>query len=104
MGDLTASLDALRNYRTRYEAALIFPDGRRMLVAYVTRHTKAGLLDAIRARGKAILAQMPNLSDDAVMTYSKARGFDLGNGCRVAWTGRTQRDALCGGALPYVAE
>jgi len=99
---ITEKLEAIRHYATRYEIALSFADGRKMLVCYTPRKNKAGLRDAILSRGKAILAQMPDLSDDARMTYAAATGFSLGNGCRIYFTGRTQRDAICNGELPFI--
>lgn len=98
----TQKLEALRNYSTRYEVALSFADGRKMLVCYTPRKNKSGLLDAIQGRGKAILAQMPDLSDDARLTYKAATGFDFGNGTRAHFTGRTQRDAICNGEMDFI--
>jgi hypothetical protein len=98
----TERLNRLRNFVTRYEVALTFADGRKMLVCYTPRKNKAGLLSCIQSRGNAILAQMPDLSDDARLTYDKTTGFDLGNGCRVHFTGRTQRDAISNDELGFI--
>jgi hypothetical protein len=95
-------LEALRNYATRYEIALTFADNRKMLVCYTPRKNKTGLLNAIQERGKAILAQMPDLSDDARLTYAASTGFNLGNGARIHFTGRTQRDAICSDELSFI--
>ena len=92
-----AQLARLHNAPTRYEAVLTLADGRRFLVGYSPRHSKAGLLAAIQRVGPAILAKMPDLTDEHRMTW-KAAGFDFGNGARVAWSGRTQRDAIMSGA------
>jgi hypothetical protein len=98
----TEKLEALRHYATRYEVALSFADGRKMLVCYTPRKNKTGLLNVIQDRGKAVLAQMPDLSDDARLTYAAETGFSLGNGCRIHFTGRTQRDAICGNELEFI--
>lgn len=95
-------LEAIKNFATRYEVALTMVDGRKMLVCYTPRKNKSGLLSAIQGRGKSILAKMPDLSDEARMSYAAAGGFNLGNGCRVHFTGRTQRDAICGGELEFI--
>jgi hypothetical protein len=95
-------LKAIQNYATRYEVALTLADGQKMLVCYTPRKNKTGLLDAIQKRGKAILAQMPDISDDARMSYAAASGFSLGNNCRVHFTGRTQRDAICSDELHFI--
>ena len=95
-------LERIQHYATRYEVALSLSDGRKLLVCYTPRKSRAGLLSAIQQRGKAILAQMPDLSDDARMTYAAATGFDLGNGSRVHFSGRTQRDAICNNELDFI--
>ena len=97
-------LERIKHYATRYEVRLTLPDGRAMLVCYTPRKNKAGLLDAIQSRGKAILAHMPEMPDDSRLTYDKAQGFALGNGASVAFSGRTQRDCILTGALPYIGD
>jgi hypothetical protein len=97
-------LERIQHHATRYEVRLVLPDGRAMLVCYTPRKSKAGLLDALQSRGKAILAHMPDMPEDSRLTYDKAQGFSLGNGARVAFSGRTQRDAIMAGALPYIGD
>jgi len=99
---ITEKLEAIRHYATRYEVALSCSDGRRMLVCYTPRKSRAGLLDAIQSRGRTILAHLPDLPDDARTTYAAATGFSLGDGARVHFTGRTQRDSICNGELPFI--
>jgi len=97
-------LERIKHYATRYEVKLTLPDGRAMLVCYTPRKSRAGLLGALQSRGEAILAHMPGLPDDARLTYDKAQGFGLGNGARVAFSGRTQRDAIMAGELSYIGD
>jgi len=97
-------LERIKHHATRYEVRLTLPDGRAMLVCYTPRKSKAGLLNAIQSRGKAILAHMPEMPEDSRLMYDKAQGFSLGNGARVAFSGRTQRDAIMCGALSYVGD
>lgn len=95
-------LERIQNYATRYEVALSLADGRKLLVCYTPRKNRSGLLSALQDRGKAILAHLPDLSDDAALTYAASTGFDLGDGHRVHFTGRTQRDAICSGELDFI--
>ena len=78
-------LKRIQNYATRYEVALSLSDGRKLLVCYTPRKNRAGLLSAIQERGKAILAQMPDLSDDATMSYAAATGFNLGTSAQIPY-------------------
>ena len=94
--------EMLRHQPTRYEIVLTLADGRRMLVGYTPRKSRDGMLGAVQRVGRAILSHMPDLTDEHRMTWKRG-GFDMGNGARVAWSGRTQRDALQHGPLPYVA-
>jgi len=101
--DQIARLDRLANFATRYEAVLTLPDGRKWLVAYCGRKSRAGLLAAVRERGKAILARLPAEAADGDLLWKGGR-FVFTGGTTIAWSGRTQRDAICNGELPYVAE
>lgn len=93
---------ALAHQSTRYEIVLTLADGSRLLVGYTPRKSQTGMLSAVQRVGAAILGFMPDLTNDHRMTWRKG-GFDMGNGARIAWSGRTQRDALQHGPLPYVA-
>jgi hypothetical protein len=95
-------LERIKYYATRYEVKLTLPDGRAMLVCYTERKSKVGLYHSLQSRGKAILAQMPDLPEDAPLTYDKAQGFGLGNGAHVVFSGRTQRDAIMSGELAFI--
>jgi len=96
-------LTRLKNYGTRYEVSVTFPDGHEMLIGYTMQRSKFGLLAAMRKQGPAILARIPgNLEDDNSLNYSKTAGFTLGHGTRINFTGHTQRDAIIRGELPFV--
>lgn len=97
-------LERIKYYATRYEVRLTLPDGRARLVCYTPRKNKTGLLIAMQERGEKILALMPEMPEDSRLTYNKARGFIMGNGASVAFSGRTQRDAIMSGALPYIGD
>lgn len=96
-----ARLARLHYGPTRYEAILTLSGGRRLLVGYSARRSRTGLLNMIQRNGAAILALMPDLTDEHRMTW-RTGGFDFGNGARVEWSGRTQRDALMATELPFV--
>jgi len=96
------ALGRLQHCPTRYEAVLTTPEGQRLLVGYTPRKSKAGLLRAAQRVGPQIVAAMPGLTDEHRMTWA-AGGFDLGNGARIAFSGRTQRDAIMAGTeLPFL--
>ena len=97
-------LERIKHYATRYEVRLTLPDGRAMLVCYTKRKSKAGLFHSLQSRGEAILAHMPEMPEDSRLTYNKAQGFMLGNGASVTFSGRTQRDCILAGALPYIGD
>ena len=98
-------LERIKHHATRYEVRLTLPDGRAMLVCYTPRKSKAGLLDALQSRGKAIFALMPEMSEDSRLAWNnEMQGFMLGNGASAAFSGRTQRDAIMSGALPYIGD
>lgn len=82
--------------QTRYEIAAKHPDGRAVVVAYTPRKSRPGILAAMRRRGPELVAALA-VSDDHELTWTKGLdgwGANLGNGWRVAFTGRTQLDAV----------
>lgn len=88
---------------TRYELTLS-KGNEKFLICYCMRTGRHSLLKAIHAKGEAIL-KIANLSDDAMLTWSKPAklGAMLG-GWRVYFTGRTQRSAITEGELPFVLD
>ena len=100
--DTLEKLAKLQHFATRYEVVLTLADGVKLLVGYTPRRTRAGLVAAVQFQSGAILARMPGLTDEASMTATRA-AVDFGNGARAAFSGRTQREAICAGELPFVA-
>ena len=94
-------LVALQNYGTRYEAVVIRGDGERRLLAYCGRHSRRGLIDALQNRAE-IAIKFLGIGADARMTLAKD-AISLTGGGMVKFTGRTQRDAIMSGELPYIA-
>ena len=90
----------LVNYPTRYEVALEHA-GRSYLVGYTIRRSRVGLLSKMRERGADILriTEMPESA--TVAACDKTLAFS--NGSVIRFTGRTQREAITAGELPYVS-
>ena len=95
---LEARLERLKNYRTRYELVAEHPDGRRVLVRYTSRDNRRGLYGALTQDCEGICAFF---GTDAI-TFGKrsADGATMGE-WRLRFTGRTQREAILAGELPF---
>lgn len=94
-------LHALRNRRALYELALTHPDGRRVLLAYTDGKSRTAVLKAIRRRGPAVVS----LTGSESVTFARkaADGATIGE-WSVNHTGRTEREAITDGPLPYVGD
>jgi hypothetical protein len=90
-------LARLKNRSTRYEIVLTNGTGTKFLVLYTAQHSYRGLVAAIRQRYDAILArtggELPNAA--------KPGQVFVGNEWRCFFSGRTQRDAIIAGELPF---
>lgn len=90
------------NRRTLYEATIIRPDGAKVLLAYVQSANKRGLRDAVWKRGQDIVSWL-NAPADAEMTWKRgSTDMQITGGGIVHLSGRTQREAIIEGELPYV--
>jgi len=96
----TAQLERLTAQRlaTRYELAAINGE-KRILVAYCSRNNRSGLRAACSKCAQALVALT-----GTDMIYPNGKSAD---GCKMAdwiirFTGRTQREAIMQGELPYV--
>lgn len=99
-----AAVARLAGYATRYEAAVVHPDGRYTLLCYTPRRNKQGLHAALSERAKAALAFL-GAPDTAGVQHAKgAHELLVDGGGRVIFTGRTQRDAIQEGKLPYIGD
>lgn len=102
----TARLAALHNYGTAYE--LILTNGaQRYLVTYC-RKTGPGLVAALR---RAITGQTTRLDFVAELTHTSAQSWkwtgprEVASGeWRIAFSGRTEREAITLGELPRVTQ
>ena len=94
-------LASMTRESTLYELALTSPDRtRKILVAYCNRTGRRGLYNAVAKDGRreAIVA----LTGTEEITFAKrsADGAKM-NGWEIKFSGRTQREAIAQGELPY---
>lgn len=99
----TRKLDRIQGYRTLYEMAVIRADGAKALVCYTSPPSRRHMWDAICKRSDKILAFTGTAQNGERMGFlGKAKEVRIGNGAIIRLTGRTQRDAIIEGELPYV--
>ncbi len=91
----------LQNYRTHYEAVVVHHNGEKRLLAYSGRKPRHGLLAAAQQRGAAVIAFL-GLSETDQMSWLKDELVLCVTGNVIRWSGRTQRDAIMEGELPYI--
>jgi len=98
---LQEKLARIKNYSTRYELVAIHSDGRKVLVGYTPRRGRSGLYDMLATNGPAWV----KFSGAENVTFGKrvADGAISGD-WSINFSGRTQRDAICNGELPFFAQ
>lgn len=95
---MTNRMDIATTEPTRYEVALIAPDGAARLIAYTARHTQRGLMDAVMNRRDQVMDAIG--STETVITFvgkGARREWRLGTGHVIKFTGRTERTAASEG-------
>jgi len=92
-----ARLERLKHYSTRYELVAAHPDGRKILVGY-TRKGRDGLLSMMRKNGPAWVKFSG--CEDIHFAKRTAEGATSGD-WKVNFSGRTQREAIMNGELPF---
>jgi hypothetical protein len=99
----TDRLEALAHYATRYEVVLT-NGTKSFLLGYTARHSRAGLVDVLIARGPAVAARV-GMSDEHFINFKtwKWPGLDVSNGWLVRFSRRTQREAIVAGELPRLS-
>jgi len=92
-------LRAMRGHSTAYELAAIHPDGRRVLVRYTFRRSRAKLYEC----ACRFADELKMLCGTAEIRFDDkaSNGATMGEWA-IRWTGRTERDALHGGELPFI--
>jgi hypothetical protein len=98
-----AKLERCRNYATRYEITARHPDGRAFLVCYTPRVSRPGLLKAIQHVGRHILEKLTVGENDVMTWHTKPHVHCRTSGWEIGFTGRTQRDAIMSGEMPFIA-
>lgn len=103
-------LQRIHGYATRYELAvcnLKRPLGHQnILVSYIVRTSRQGMLDACRKYGPQ-LVDVCQVSGDQVMIFKRIPGhgynIELGD-WTIRLTGRTQRTAIIESELPFIMD
>jgi hypothetical protein len=91
-------LAQLKNYRTRYE--VILTNGTEtFLVQYTSAHSQVGLRRTYSARRAAI----HQITKDFIPFQAKTGEVFHGKEWRMLFSGRTQREAILTGELPFAS-
>ena len=98
--DKVNKLEKLRRHSTRYELIAQFPDGKVILAGY-TKFGKMNILDMLRNHNEFWLQFLSE--DDKVVFAKNGRSVQLGS-IRVSFSGRTQRQAILEGELPFLGD
>jgi hypothetical protein len=98
-----AKLERCRNYATRYEITARHPDGRTFLVCYTPRVSRTGLQLAMQNVGDRLVAALPVGENDEMTWHTQPRAHCKTSGWEIGFTGRTQRDAIMSGEMPFIA-
>jgi DNA end-binding protein Ku len=99
MRTIDERLARLKRYRSRYEVAMIhLATGERKLVVYMAARSFRQLVDAIRERLDAV--RQAAGSEDVRIDDHKLFAGDY----RIDFTGRTQRESILNGELPFIGK
>ena len=93
-------LQRIRGSDTLYELVAKHPDGRSYLIRYTHRRSRDALLKNLRHYGETVARLM---GPTVTFASHAADGATVGD-WRVSWTGRTERDALRDGELPFIGK
>jgi hypothetical protein len=92
-------LQRIANRSSLYELVITHPDGRRYLLAYCGRKSRAGIYAACAGRASHLL----ELTGSESITWgdNAAAGGTMGD-WQIRFSGRTQRECYISGELPYI--
>ena len=94
-------LTRLQRYATCYELAIRHADGRTYLLAYCGSKSRETVFRIARKHGTRIV-EVTGV-DQIFFAKRSADGAIVGD-WRIVWTGRTERDAITNGELPFIAK
>lgn len=94
--ELSAKLERLKHYKTRYELVATSPTSERVLAGYTSRRNNRGIQSLVVMNAELWCKVT---SDDSI-TYGK-KSATMG-GWKFAFSGRTQRDSYIDGELPFI--
>lgn len=96
-------LERLKNYHTRYEIAAERGDGHRLLIGYTPRKGRRGMYSMLQQRLDG--GSLEHVLGTLELNWGKraADGCAMGD-WRIFFTGRTQRDAILAGELPFICD
>ena len=90
-------LESLRNRPTKYELIAVSPENQPVLAGYCS-HGKNNILSMLRKNGEQWASRIK--ADDMVTFAKDGRSAQLGQ-WKVYFSGRTQREAIILGELPW---
>ena len=94
-------LHSLRGRPTHYELILTGPAGEKYLILYCAFRTRHSILAAVSRNGQKIAA----ITGVSTLHFGKRVSDPVTIGdWRITWSGRTERDAIAEGQLPWVGE
>lgn len=96
-----AKLARLKNRRTRYEIIATKGDAK-VLVGYSARTGRRGLLSMLQQNGEAWTRFVGSNPKDCNISFRTpaSAGADC-EGWHIRFSGRTQRDSICSGEVPF---
>lgn len=100
---IRAKLARLHNRPTAYELVATSGD-RSVLVAYSQSQGRSALLKCLRHREQAVVSLFNEGADPNVTFGKKASDGATVGAWTIRFSGRTQRDAIINGELPYVED
>lgn len=103
-GDTMARLERIARYGTRYEITATKAGEATLLIGYTPRLSRPGLIDMLRRVGPEVVGRLAIGDKDRIAFGTKPRPWAETAGWRIAFSGRTQREAIINGEHPFVAE
>ena len=91
-------IENLKNYPTRYEVVASHNDGRRLLMGYTKRKSRDGIASLVASKGPENMQRMGLLSE---RMFNAPAGALMVEGWTIGFTGRTQREAIQFGEIPW---